>query len=87
MSDLEEVLSQRGDARPWIFGDRPTILDAHATALTARLMDVDRDDLLSEAVREYARGVMATPEWNMVTHGRRTVWDVSIGHVADLNPL
>lgn len=88
IADLEQVLGQRSAGEgPWIFGNRPTIIDAHATPLLARLLDVKRDDLVPDAGREYVRGVLATPEWDQVTHGRRTLWDVSLGHVADFNPL
>ena len=71
----------------WIFGDRPSILDAHATALLVRLLDCKMEHLMSDNVKEYARGVVATPEWARVTHGRPTLWDVSMGHVANLTPL
>lgn len=88
VEDLEQVLSERSsETGPWVFGDRPTVLDAHATALLARLVDIERKDLISDAAQDYARGVMATTEWNKVTQGRRTIWDVSLGHVAELNPL
>ncbi|KAK5998772.1 hypothetical protein PT974_01154 [Cladobotryum mycophilum] len=88
MQDLEDILIEyNDDGKTWIFGDYPTILDAHATALAARLMDMERDDIVTVPVWEYAKGVMATEEWNKVTYGRRTVWDISVGHVAKLNPL
>lgn len=86
LQHLTLVLKQNPTG-PWIFGDRPTIIDAHATALLARLIDVKRLDLLSEEASDYARGVMATPEWKEVTHGRPTVWHEHMGQVADLNPL
>ena len=85
--DLTEVLNEHRKEGPWIFGEKPTILDAHATPLAARLMDCERNEILTDEVRDYAQGVMSTPEWGKVTNGRRTVWDVSYGHVADLDPL
>lgn len=88
MGHLSEVLGEhRGEDTTWIFGHKPTILDAHATALAARLMDAKRLDVLSEAVQIYTRRVLETEEWRAVTHGRPTLWDTSMGHVADLNPL
>lgn len=74
MHDLVEVFKEHNQGKMWIFGDQPTILDAHVAALAARLMDVDRSDLLPEEVQAYARSVIATPEWNRVTSGRPTVW-------------
>lgn len=87
VQELDTLLNEQHQGKLWIFGDGPTILDAHATALIARLMDVRRQDLLTERVQEYARGIFASEEWDEVTHGRTTLWNVSLGHVADLNPL
>lgn len=87
VQELDTILNEQNQGQLWIFGDRPTILDAHATALIARLMDVSRQDLLTERVQDYARGIFASEEWDEVTHGRTTLWNVSLGHVADLNPL
>jgi len=86
-NSLAKVLAQRKRDGPWVFGSRPTILDAHATPMIARMADVKRDDLLPEVVREYGSAVRATDEWCEVTHGRPTTWDVSMGHAADLDPL
>ena len=82
--DLGEVLTQRQSEGPWIFGDRPTIIDAHAAAMIIRLIDVKRTDFVPENVLEYARQVKATSQWQEVTLGRATNWDVSMGHAADL---
>lgn len=87
VQELDTILNEQHRGKLWIFGDKPTILDAHVTALIARLMDVSRQDLLTERVQEYARGIFASEEWDEVTHGRTTLWNVSLGHVADLNPL
>lgn len=89
MDDLATVIQehQRQDGWSWIFGDYPTILDAHAGALVARLMDMERYDLIPGPVKAYGRGIMESPEWNKTTHGRPTVWNVSLGHVSDLTPL
>lgn len=87
IAELEDLLVARGDRKPWLFGDRPTILDAHAATLAIRLVDMKRDDLLSDLIRQYAREVRATREWQLVTGGRPTIWDSSIGPVRDTNPL
>ncbi|KAJ6444119.1 thioredoxin-like protein [Purpureocillium lavendulum] len=88
MSDLASLLEvPKSEGKTWIFGDKPTILDAHAAALTARLLDQKRHDLVLPAVKEYTEVVLKTEEWRGVTHGRPTLWDVSMGHAADLHPL
>lgn len=62
----------------YLYGHAPTVLDAVATTLLARLMDMQRDDLLDDAtVRDYATGVMGAEEWQRVMQGRRTVYDAS----------
>ncbi|EQL01995.1 hypothetical protein G6O67_008350 [Ophiocordyceps sinensis] len=88
MRSLSEVLGERSrESTTWIFGEKPTILDAHAAALAARLIDAKRLDVLSEAVRLYTSRVLETEEWKAVTHGRPTLWNSSMGDAADLNPL
>lgn len=86
-ADLSQVLEQHNAGGTWIFGERPTIIDALAAAFMARLIDTNQEDLVPEKARAWGRKVMATPEWNKVTHGRRTVWDVPLGPVADMDPL
>ncbi|GFP53192.1 hypothetical protein TASIC1_0002037600 [Trichoderma asperellum] len=87
IQELDKTLDEESQGHRWIFGKRPTILDAHATVMIARLMEVKRQDLLTERVQEYTRGVLASEEWNEVTHGRATRWNASMGDVADMNPL
>ncbi|PTB45317.1 hypothetical protein M441DRAFT_64980 [Trichoderma asperellum CBS 433.97] len=87
IQELDKTLDEESQGQRWIFGKRPTILDAHATVMIARLMEVKRQDLLTERVQEYTRRVLASEEWNEVTHGRATRWNASMGDVADMNPL
>ncbi|PHH76894.1 hypothetical protein CDD82_3764 [Ophiocordyceps australis] len=88
MGDLDAILNRhQGQGKTWIFGDEPTILDAHATVLASRLAESKRFDMVSEPVRTYADRVRATQDWNEVTQGRPTLWDMSRGHVADLDHL
>ncbi|KAL3955092.1 hypothetical protein ACCO45_010655 [Purpureocillium lilacinum] len=82
-----EIKIHKGEGKTWIFGDRPTILDAHAVAFAARLLDQQRFDLVLDAVKGYVEVVRDTDEWRKVTHGRSTLWNVSMGHAADLDPL
>jgi hypothetical protein len=65
-----------------IFGRNPTILDAVATTLVARLMDVQRNELVDDTMRSYTLGVLTTDEWRRTTQGRRTVYDASMGRLS-----
>ena len=67
----------------WIFGEAigPTVLDGHCAAFVARLMDCGRHHLIPKRLQQYAHFVMASPGWQSVTHGRSTMWDMSVGHV------
>jgi hypothetical protein len=67
----------------WMLGDgaSPTLLDAHLVPFIVRLLDCGRSDLVPEKLQIYARTVTSLPSWREVTHGRSTLWDVSIGHV------
>lgn len=93
--DIADLLQERnsssdeanGNGKPWIFGDTPTILDAHAATLIARIIDLERFDLVSEPARVYASAVMETNEWKQVAHGRPTIWNDELGPVEDLDPL
>ncbi|KAJ6780566.1 hypothetical protein PWT90_10657 [Aphanocladium album] len=71
---------------PWIFGQQPTILDAYASALIIRLLDTNRLDLLPTTVQTYGKAVQQSVEWNKVTHDRPTVYNASMGPVAELDP-
>ncbi|KAI3394457.1 hypothetical protein diail_2649 [Diaporthe ilicicola] len=67
----------------WLFGAAtgPTILDAHAVALIARIDDAGQDELVPGDLLAYARKIRSLPAWETVTHGRRTRWDKGYGHV------
>lgn len=88
MRDVTDILKTHNEqGTTWIFGDQPTILDAHTTVLAARMMDLGRFDLVSDSARIYATTVMETEQWKKATHGRPTLWNVSLGPAADLEPL
>ncbi len=67
----------------WIFGDdvSPTLLDAHLVPFIARLLDAGREDLVPPVLKSYAAKVMETAEYQEVTRGRATLWNISYGHV------
>jgi hypothetical protein len=71
------------DASPWFFGVEtgPTVLDAHIVPFIARVGEGGRAGLIPEDLRNYARRIVTLPQWLRVTHGRRTMWDISYGHV------
>lgn len=79
--------SAETESHNFIFSGQPTVLDAVATTLFVRLMDVGRENLLDETTKAYTLRMKDTEQWKRTTHGRRTVWDASIGKVAELNPL
>ncbi|KAK1461668.1 hypothetical protein CMEL01_14622, partial [Colletotrichum melonis] len=70
----------------WLFGQAvgPTILDAHLVPLITRLEDCGRQDLVPGILAAYAGRVRSTDAWREATHGRPTMWDISMGHVADM---
>ncbi|KUI63601.1 hypothetical protein VM1G_10280 [Cytospora mali] len=71
------------NAGQWLFGAStgPTVLDAHATAFIARLDDAGWQDLVPGALLSYAREKLELPSWKDVCHGRKTIWNISYGHV------
>lgn len=70
----------------WIFGDLigPTVIDAHFASFVARMIDARQEELVPTELLDYARRVIALPEWTEVMHGRSTMWNKSYGHVRDL---
>lgn len=70
----------------WLFGAAtgPTILDAHAVALIARVDDAGQPELVPSDLLTYARRVRSLPAWDAVNHGRKTIWNKSYGHVHQL---
>ncbi|KJZ75799.1 hypothetical protein HIM_04956 [Hirsutella minnesotensis 3608] len=87
LRELDVLLGENGEEKKWLFGPKPTILDAYAWTLVARLMEWNRFDVIPERVRRFTEKVLKTEEWNKVTHGRPTRWTESVGDVAKLNPI
>ncbi|KAK9419691.1 hypothetical protein SUNI508_07177 [Seiridium unicorne] len=80
---VNQEYQQHHDAGPWIFGDEvgPTVLDAHIVPFITRVGEAGRARLIPDDLRQYARHIVTLPQWLEVTHGRRTLWNVSYGHV------
>lgn len=77
----------RGDAI-FIFGDRPTVLDAVATSFLSRLHDMKQTDLVDDdKAWDYHRQMMKTEAWRRTTHGRTTIWQPSDGPAEQWQPL
>lgn len=71
LSELEAVV--KDSTTDWCLGlSRPSALDAHLIVFIARLQDVDREALVPETLRQYAKNAMARPEWGHVMQGRTT---------------
>ena len=67
----------------WLFGAStgPTILDAHAVSLIARVDDAGQPELVPNDLLAYAQKIRSLPAWEAVNHGRKTIWNKSYGHV------
>lgn len=57
----------------WIFGTKPTALDAHLVVFIARMTDVGRDYLIPTELRDYGAWAMQKPEWVTMMGGRKTM--------------
>lgn len=71
------------DESPWLFGGEvgPTVLDGHVVPFIKRLVEAGRAKLVPNELSQYARHITTLPQWLEVTHGRRTMWELSYGHV------
>ena len=67
MSSLATLLDQ---PTGWLFGDKPTALDAHLVVFIARMTDVGRSGLIPEKLRQYGQWAMQGTEWTKTRNGR-----------------
>ncbi|KAL3446404.1 hypothetical protein BJX65DRAFT_279528 [Aspergillus insuetus] len=67
-------LARGEDSPSWLFDlPHPTALDYHLAVFIARMLDVGRDDIIPDKLREYAALVWETAEWKAVMQGRKTM--------------
>jgi glutathione S-transferase len=57
----------------WIFGEKPTALDAHLVVFIARMRDVGRRNLIPERLEKYGDWAMEGKEWMKMMNGRATM--------------
>lgn len=81
---FQNVMKVYSSQAEWIFGQTPTVLDGHLVPFIVRLLDCQREDLIPEDLQTYAKRRAASPQWDLVMHGRPTMWNVSLGHVSDM---
>ncbi|KAH8649043.1 hypothetical protein BX600DRAFT_474402 [Xylariales sp. PMI_506] len=81
--DIAAELALHQDQSLWIFGSEvgPTVLDAHLVAFIARVAEGGRAATIPPDLLQWARGIRDSPHWQQVTHGRKTMWEISYGHV------
>jgi len=70
LSDLEHKLPS---PESWIYGENPTAIDAHLVVFIARMIDVGREQLIPEKLRDYTHWAMQKPEWVDMMGGRTTM--------------
>lgn len=63
--------SNSHDKEPWLFGasSGPTVLDAHAAAYIARLLDAGNETLVPQELVSFALRIKELPSWQEVTKG------------------
>lgn len=72
----------------FIFGEKPTVLDAVVTAFLSRLLDVEQTDLVEDPnVWDYHREATETEAWKQTMNGRKTIWQLSDGPADQWCPL
>lgn len=74
MTNFETLLPEDGAASPWLFGlKQPSALDAHLLVFIARMKDIGKEAIITDALMKYAEVAMETKEWKDVMQGSRTV--------------
>ncbi|KEF62036.1 uncharacterized protein A1O9_00008 [Exophiala aquamarina CBS 119918] len=70
---LSELSDKLRGPESWIYGEKPTAIDAHLVVFIARMMDVGREQLIPEKLRDYTHWAMQKPEWVNMMGGRSTM--------------
>lgn len=68
---LATLNDRLGEPHGWIYGGKPTALDAHLVPFLARVIDVGREKLIPEKLHEYGRWAMKREEWMNMMNGRK----------------
>ena len=68
---LAELDSLLPEPNGWIFGKKPTALDAHLIVFIARMTDVGRENLIPDKIKKYGKWAMGGAEWAKVMDGRQ----------------
>lgn len=71
--DFRKSTGAQISSQSYILGDKPTALDAHAIVFIARLVDVDRQDLVPQEWLEYHEHHTHDAPWKGVSEGRPTI--------------
>lgn len=76
LAEVARLYEQHGMGS-WLLGNADTggftLLDAQFVPFVTRLEDAGRSRLVPEVLRQYAAARRASPEWNVVMGGRRTI--------------
>lgn len=75
LTSLDELVPN--PPRRWIFGEKPTALDAHLVVFIARMTDVGRVNLITDKLREYGEWAMRGSEWTTMMNGKKTMVPVT----------
>ena len=70
---LEDLKNRLPGPQKWMFGPKPTALDAHLVVFLARMTDVGREHLIPPELRVYGAWAWEHPEWNNMMNGRKTM--------------
>lgn len=70
LASVDRIVVEQNE---WIFGDKPTALDAHLVVFIARMTDVGRENIIPDGLRRYGARAMQRPEWVSMTEGRKTM--------------
>ena len=61
----------------WLFGEKPTALDAHLVVFIARMIDVGQQKLIPKKLHDYGDWATLGAEWTQMMNGRRTMIQAS----------
>ncbi|KIW90375.1 uncharacterized protein Z519_09020 [Cladophialophora bantiana CBS 173.52] len=62
----------------YLFGDNPTVLDAHTLPFLIRMLDVGKEFIIPDGLAKYIGTLKRQQEWQGITPNVKTIPDVSL---------
>ncbi|EXJ70577.1 uncharacterized protein A1O5_06647 [Cladophialophora psammophila CBS 110553] len=81
---MECLLANRpGSESMYLFGDNPTVLDAHTLPFLIRMQDVGKEFIIPDGLAKYMGTLKRQKEWEEISPNGKTIPDMSLAGLKD----